>query len=75
MDLNDTTRRRSYGRGVPSGRYLVTGCAQRAEPFAQAWPTGTNHHQRVRPAGHENIEDLGKSEQLAAYLVHVVAAL
>jgi len=75
MDVTDTTRHRRCGGGVPSGRYLVTGCAERAEPFAHVWPTGTNHHQRVRAAGHENIEDLGKSKQLAAYLVHVVAAV
>lgn len=75
MNLDDTTLCSSYGDGASPGRYFVTGCAQRAAPFAQPRPTGTNDDQRVRPAGHENIEDLGKSEKLAAYLVHVVATL
>jgi hypothetical protein len=75
MDLDDTTASSRSGRGVPPGGYFVTDCAQRAEPFGQPWPTSTQDHQRVRSAGHEYIEDLGKSEQLAAYLVHVVATL
>jgi hypothetical protein len=61
--------------GAPPGRYFVAGCAQRAAPFAQPRSTSTNDDQQVRPAGHENIEDLGKGEELAAYLVHVVATL
>ena len=75
MNLNDTTLRRRAGRRTSPGGYFVTGCAQRASPFAQPRPTSTNDDQRVRPAGHENIEDLGKSEKLAAYLVHIVATL
>jgi len=74
MNLNDTTLC-SSGVGASPGRYFVAGCAQRAAPFAQPRPTSTNDDQRVRPAGHENIEDLGKGEKLAAYLVHVVATL
>ena len=75
MNLNDTTVRSSAGGGPSPSRYFVAGCAQRASPFAQPRPTSTNDDERVRPAGHENIEDLGKSEKLAAYLMHVVATL
>jgi hypothetical protein len=70
-----TPVRSSRGSRVVAGGYLVTGRAQRAQPFAQPRPTGTYHYQRVRPAGHENVEDLGKREQLAADRAHVVAAL
>src|SRR5436305_14833247 len=75
MDLKDTTLRSTAGRRVAPSRYFVTDCAQRAEPFAQPRPTGADHHQRVRPAGHEDVEDLGKGEQPAADVVHVVATL
>ncbi len=75
MNSDNTTLCSSFGRGMAPSGYLVTDRAQRAEPFTQPRPTGTNHHQRVRSAGHENLEDLGKSEQPAAYFVHVVAAL
>ena len=74
MNSNDTTLCSSYAGASPV-RYLVAGCTQRAAPFAQPRPTSTHDDQGVRPAGHKNIEDLGKSEKLAAYLMHVVATL
>jgi hypothetical protein len=75
MNLDNTTSYRRSRGGVPAGGYLVPDCAQGAAPFAQPRPTSTHDHQRVRPAGHEDIEDLRKGKQLAAYLVHVVATL
>jgi hypothetical protein len=32
-----------------------------------------NHHQKIRPTGHEHLEDLGKGEQLATDLIDLLA--
>jgi hypothetical protein len=35
---------------------------------------GTDHDESVRAAGDEHLEDFGEGEQLAADLIHAVAA-
>jgi hypothetical protein len=53
-------------------RHAAVDCAQRAQPLAGAWTSGANHHQKIRPTGHEHLKDLGEGEQLATNLMDVL---
>jgi hypothetical protein len=58
---------------VAPRRRPTTDCAKCAQPFAGAWASGANHHQKIRPTGHEHLQNLGEGEQLATNLMDVLA--
>ena len=60
---------------MPPGRWQVPDGAERAEPFPQPRPAGMDDDEGVGSAGGVDVEDLGEGEQLAAYVVDVLAAV
>jgi hypothetical protein len=57
------------------GREVVSDRAQGTQPLRGARPAPANHHQRVRPARDEHIQNLREHEQLATYLIHPFTAI
>jgi hypothetical protein len=60
-------------RGVSPDRHVIADSAERAQPLPRPRTAPRNDHEPVRPAGDEDIQDLGKLEELMAYLLHDVA--
>ena len=63
------------GRGPSPWWWAITHHAQRPQPLARMRVARTHHHERVWPARDEHLEDLGEGEELATYLMHLVAPI
>jgi hypothetical protein len=60
-------------RDVSSDWHVIADGTERAQPLSRPRTAPRNDHKAVWPAGNENIEDLGKLEELVAYFLHRVA--
>lgn len=60
-------------RGMSPDRHVLADGAERAQPLPRPRTAPRNDHEPIWPAGDEDIEDLGKLEELVAYFLHHVA--
>jgi hypothetical protein len=58
---------------LPPWRYVVAQRSQSPTPLTWTRAADKYHHERIRPAGDEHVDDLGKEEQVTTYFGRFLA--